>query len=158
MEKSTISNRSTKLFTLSSIYQATQSLLNKKKSDSISLDEETIAKEFWIDLTNGMPDWINVKRGLTDTASLRRDFIHSHGVALHAIGVVGASIIGLPQDVRKEKIELLANMDWSRSNAKLWEGRALVGGRISKNYNNLILTVNAIKKHLEYFCQQRTKD
>lgn len=149
MEKTTISNRSPKLFTLSSIYQATQAILGKKKSDPISSEEETIAKEFWIDITNAMTDWKNVKMKLVDTASLRKEFIHAHGVALHAIGMVGADIVNLPQDARKNKIEAISNIDWSRSNAKVWEGRALVGGRVSKNYNNLILTVNTIKSYLE---------
>jgi DNA sulfur modification protein DndB len=40
-------------------------------------------------------------------------------------------------------------LDWSRDNAKLWEGRALVGGRVSKAHNNVILTANILKKVLK---------
>ena len=40
-------------------------------------------------------------------------------------------------------------MDWSRRNAKLWEGRALIGGKVSKVMTNVILTTNAVKQALE---------
>src|SRR6266850_6235770 len=46
-EKTTISNRSIKLFTLSSIYQGTKALLNKTKHGRISTDEENLAITFW---------------------------------------------------------------------------------------------------------------
>jgi DNA sulfur modification protein DndB len=45
-------------------------------------------------------------------------------------------------------LEKLKGIDWSRSNARLWEGRATIGGRVSKAQNNLTLTVNVIKQML----------
>jgi DNA sulfur modification protein DndB len=42
----------------------------------------------------------------------------------------------------------LEKIDWSRSNARLWEGRALIGGKVSKVTTNVILTTNAIKEAL----------
>jgi DNA sulfur modification protein DndB len=39
----------------------------------------------------------------------------------------------------------LANIDWSRSNTGLWEGRALVGGKVSKSTTNVVLTTNVIR-------------
>ena len=42
----------------------------------------------------------------------------------------------------------LEKIDWSRSNARLWEGRALIGGMVSKVTTNVILTTNVIKKAL----------
>ena len=47
---------------------------------------------------------------------LRRDFIHAHGIALHAIGIAGHSLIKKhPQDWKKY-LKRLENIDWSRSN------------------------------------------
>jgi len=42
----------------------------------------------------------------------------------------------------------LENIDWSRNNAKIWEGRALIGGKVSKVTTNVVLTTNVIKKAL----------
>ena len=48
----------------------------------------------------------------------------------------------------KRRLAKLESIDWSRSNAKLWEGRAMSTGRLSKRLINVGLTGNAIKKHL----------
>ena len=48
----------------------------------------------------------------------------------------------------KAKLKVLARIDWHRSNALVWEGRTMVGGRISKATNNVTLTVNYIKQQL----------
>ncbi|MGH9941523.1 MAG: DNA sulfur modification protein DndB [Pyrinomonadaceae bacterium] len=48
----------------------------------------------------------------------------------------------------KRPLGKLKSIDWSRSNARLWEGRAMIGGRVSKAGHNVTLTTNAIKQHL----------
>ena len=45
--KTTISNRSRKLFTLSGIYQATNKLLDKNKDSDVSDEEAELAISFW---------------------------------------------------------------------------------------------------------------
>jgi hypothetical protein len=49
---------------------------------------------------------------------------------------------------RKAKLKKLANLDWSRSNSRLWEGREMNAGRLSKRNVNVTLTGNLIKQHL----------
>ncbi len=39
-------------------------------------------------------------------------------------------------------------IDWSRRNTQLWEGRALIGGKVSKVTTNVVLTTNVIKQAL----------
>jgi DNA sulfur modification protein DndB len=46
-------------------------------------------------------------------------------------------------------LRLLRTLDWSRTNARLWEGRTMVAGRISKTNVSVMLTANAIKRHLK---------
>lgn len=48
----------------------------------------------------------------------------------------------------KKKIANLKSIDWRRANSRMWEGRALIGGRLSKAHQNVVLTANAIKDHL----------
>ena len=44
-------------------------------------------------------------------------------------------------------MEALRKVDWSRSNP-LWEGKAMLGGRINKTQMNVALTTVAIKQVL----------
>jgi DNA sulfur modification protein DndB len=149
MEKSTISNRSTKLFTLSGIKHASRALLRKTNADKISDQEKNIAREFWDAVAEHIPDWKLVREKKVATADLRQNFIHAHGVALHALGLLGADLLAdRPKDWKK-RLQKLSKIDWSRSNAQLWEGRAMVHGRISKATTNVILTSNLIKRYID---------
>jgi len=47
-----------------------------------------------------------------------------------------------------ESVQGLERIDWSRNNRALWEGRATIGGRVSKATNNVVLTSNVVKQHL----------
>ena len=49
----------------------------------------------------------------------------------------------------KEKLKLLRKINWSRGNAALWEGRAMIGGRLSKASSNVVLTSVALKRTLK---------
>ncbi|MCG3209283.1 MAG: hypothetical protein FOGNACKC_02904 [Anaerolineae bacterium] len=148
-EKTTISNRSHKLFTLSSIYQATAELLKKKgKCPQINKIEGKIAADYWTTLGNIIPEWRLVKEKKISTAELRRDYIHAHGIALQALGIVGATLLAQHPKIWSERIQTLATIDWTRSNTKLWEGRAIINGRISKSQQSILLTVSVLKSAL----------
>lgn len=148
-EKTTISNRSIKLFTLSSIYQGTKALLDKPKHAPVSPEEESLAVDYWIEVTRHIPEWRLAQEKKVSSAELRRDYIHAHGIALHTLGIVGSSLIIADGKKWKERLKRLSKLDWLRSNTKLWEGRAMVGGRVSKAHNNVILTANALKQVLD---------
>lgn len=145
LEKTTISNRSRKMFTLSSIYQATAALLGKaEKNKKITQEEKRLASEYWSAVAENIPDWQLLIRGDVSSSSLRNDFIHAHGIALHSLGILGRAIVSQYPDNWKERLTGLHEIDWSRSNPD-WEGRAMNNGRISKSQMNLALTSNFIK-------------
>jgi len=50
-----------------------------------------------------------------------------------------------PRDWKKF-LKNLESVDWSRSNSSIWEGRATIGGVVSKARTNLMLTSNYLKK------------
>lgn len=150
MERSTLSATSRKLFTLSAIYGATQSLLQGQQYDTIEEAAE-VATSFWEAVRLYFPQWDEVRRGRLLARDLRSDFIHSHGIALQAIGRVGNTVLrGSDSRIPNwdASLEGLATIDWSRANTKLWEGRAIVGGRVTKSGNNVTLTTNALRQHL----------
>jgi DNA sulfur modification protein DndB len=145
-EKTTISNRSVKMFTLSSIYQATEAFLGKNSDLQTNFDScANFASEYWNEVYRNIPEWQWAVEKRVTTAELRKEYIHTHGIALHAIGRAGHSLIEQYPDVWREKLPQLQKMNWSRENTKVWEGRAMVGGRINKSQANLALTTNIIK-------------
>ena len=149
LERTTISNRSLKLFTLSSIYQATAEFLGKTRGDTVSEAEEARAIAFWNVITAHIPDWQRAIRRQVSAAELRQDYVHAHGIALQALAIAGAQAAGLYPDTWAERLSALERMDWSRANRTLWEGRALVGGRITKSTNHILLVANVILSVLD---------
>lgn len=149
-EKTSISNRSRKMFTLSTIYQATAAFLGKNtKVKKITKEEEDLASEYWNEVAKNIPDWQLLIKGEVASSSLRNDFVHAHGIALHALGIVGHDLIEIYPDSWKEQLTKLHAIDWSRSNEKVWEGRAMTNSKISKNHMNLALTANYLKQKLK---------
>ena len=146
--KSTISNRSRKLFTLSSIYQATKRLLTKATGDEVTETENKLAVEFWTQVGKSMPDWQDAMDRKIAPSELRTDYIHAHGLVLQAIAIAGSALIVADKKNWKRRLVKLSEIDWARSNAVVWEGRAIIGGRLSKAQSSVILTANLLKQHL----------
>ena len=149
-EKSSISNRSTKLFTLSSIYNATKVLLDSRKKDDLitELDREK-AITFWNHVTKNMHQWKAAKARKISSALLREEYVHGHGVALQAIGNVGYDITKRYTKKWQSYLKGLSGIDWARSNTKLWEGNALINGRVSKSADSVKRTSIVIKQQLK---------
>ena len=148
MEKSSISNRSTKLFTLSGIKHASRALLRKNRREEILPEEKAFAAEFWSEVVLNIPDWKLAKERKVAATDLRQNFVHAHGVALQAIGIVGADLVATLPEEWKARLKKLRTLDWSRANEELWEGRAMIHGRISKARTNVRLTANLLKSHM----------
>jgi len=146
IEKTNISNRSTKLFTLSSIFQGTVCLLRKpQNSKKVTKKEESLAISFWENVSDNMKDWQLAAEKTVSTHELRQDYIHSHALAMHAIGRLGASLLSTANKDYKKELKKLKKIDWARKNNALWEGRAMIAGKISKSHNSVILTTNHLK-------------
>ncbi|MDB4368529.1 DNA sulfur modification protein DndB [bacterium] len=158
LEKTSISNRSNKLFTLNAIFSSTNTLLGKRPNDDVSGKEQALAVEFWEEVGKNIPDWQMAVDKKVSCADLRKDCIHSHGIALQAIGNAGAALLAEEPKRWKAKLKNLNKLDWARSNKKFWEGRALMKGRVSKALVNVTLTTNAIKKCLTLTLSAREKE
>ena len=148
LEKTTLSARSRRLFTLSAIYHATADLLNDLALEDPN-EAATLALDFWEEVAKHMKEWERVRRGDVTAGEVRQDFIHTHGVVLQALARVGNTLIQRFPKQWKNKLPAISKINWKRSHSKLWEGRTLLGGRVSKSQQNVILTSNAIKQHLK---------
>ena len=147
MEKSSLAPRSRKLFTLSAFYNACADLVEGIASGDL-VHDANLAREFWEEVTRHFPAWSQVREGRMPASEVREGFIHSHGIALQAIGKAGNALLTKHPKDWKKKLAALGKIDWARSNARLWEGRALIGGKVSKVTTNVTLTTNVIKKAL----------
>ncbi len=140
-EKSSLSTRSRKLFTLSSLYTANRDLVRGWEGMEI---EEAVRKvqDFWEELARYIPEWNLVHERKITAGEVRRDFLHSHSLFLQAMARMGHMLI--EEDGWRSRMTKVAEVDWSRSNS-LWEGRSLLNGRLRKSHRNVVLTTNVIK-------------
>jgi len=148
MVRSTISNRSSKLFTFSGLYHATATLLMERAQEPFGM-RLALAADFWSEVAKQIPDWQRAKEHKVTTAELRRDYVHAHALALAALARTGKALLAMGLGSWRRRLRPLATLDWARENTKLWEGRAMLAGRISKARTCVILTGNAIKTHLK---------
>lgn len=148
MEKTSISNRSIKLFTLNSIYQATSVFLRRVGLDAMSEQSYEMAQAFWTALGSVIMEWRQVQSGEASSYWLRANFVHAHGVTLQALGRAGGDLLSAYPDDWERHLACVQTIDWSRTNTELWEGRALVNGRITKGERNIVLVANVVKRSL----------
>lgn len=150
IEKTTMSARSRKLFTLSALYNGTRALLGSLAEDQ-EIQVDVLAdhgREFWEEVAKHLKEWRLVRERIIAASEVRRDFIHSHAIILHALGKAGYDLVREYPNEWAKKLSKLSQVDWSR-NHSLWEGRATIAGRVTKSYQNVTLTTNAIKLILE---------
>lgn len=146
-EKTSLSNRSNKLFTLSGIYHATQELLSNHKGLPIN-QQFDLAKNFWMEIARFIPEWQLAQQGKISGQELRREYISGHTIALIAMGRAGAALIHTEPMEWKTRLAALEHLSWSRSNRQIWERRVMAGDKISNSRNNLILVCNVVKQVL----------
>jgi DNA sulfur modification protein DndB len=146
-EKSSLSKRSRKLFTLSALHFAILEMLPEKELEDFSAASKK-CQEFWELIAAQIPEWNYVRDSKMTSGDVRRDFIHSHAIVLQALGRVGKAVFLLPAREVPKTIKKLRSIDWSRANAVTWEGRAMVGGAMAKSGQNVTLTSNEIKRVL----------
>lgn len=148
MEKSSLAPRSRKLFTLSAFYNACADLVDGLATGNLDSDA-TLARDFWEEVATRFPAWSQVKEGRMPASEVREGFIHSHGIALQALGKAGNALLRQHPDDWRKRLAALEKIDWSRNNAALWEGRSLIGGKVSKVTTNVTLTTNVVKQALK---------
>ncbi|WP_050524077.1 DNA sulfur modification protein DndB [Pseudorhodobacter wandonensis] len=138
LEKKSLSNRTTKLYTLSSLQQAHEWMVGPaaERFGSSTLD---YVVQFWNALYDIMDDWQRLDGGSLNAHDLRQNTVHSHGVLLQSFGVLGGSLIDAFPDTWPEKLQSLSSLDWSRRNATLWEGKVMNDARMNGQRRSVLL-------------------
>lgn len=145
--RSNLPTGSRKLFAFSNLHSAIGTLLHGAGLPDSEDGVDTIVS-FWNAVIAHMPDWQRAGRREVATAELRRDAVHAHGVALEALAVAGARLMIDHPDDWPDRLAGLERIDWSRTNAQLWEGRALLAGRINRSRTSVTMTADLISREL----------
>ncbi|MDA8310867.1 MAG: DNA sulfur modification protein DndB [Actinomycetota bacterium] len=147
-ESSNLSARSRKLFTLSALHTATKALLDGIEEASVERRVD-LAATYWESVAKHFPEWSQVRDRTVSAGEIRRDFISSHGIVLHALGKAGNAMLRESSDPARweRRLRKLQSLDWHRVSPE-WEGRATLGGRVSKGSANVLLTTAAIRRAL----------
>lgn len=144
LEKSSLALRSRRLFTLSSFFNACADLVQGLATGNLE-EDANLARDYWEAVARHFPSWAQVREGRMPASEVRDGYIHSHGIVLQALGKTGNTLLKTSPSKWKGKLAALKDIDWSRSNAKIWEGRAMIGGKVSKATTNIVLTTNVVK-------------
>jgi len=135
LERTSISNRSTKFFTLNGISDATKFLL-RPKSKNLTEDEQKIAAEFWDEVSKNIPEWQLLIEKKVSAFELRVDYVHSHTNFINALGLVGHVLVTQYASSWKEKLKALQKIDWARD-SPVWQGKLMLDGKMLKTKNGI---------------------
>jgi len=142
LEKTSISHRSQKFFTLNGISDATRFLLGPN-SKNPSESEQKLVAEFWDEVSKNMPDWQLLINKKVSPKELRQEYVHAHTNLISALGMAGKVLLNEYRDTWKQKLKGLQKVDWSRDN-KAWNGSLLLDGRLLKNRQGMKNAANQI--------------
>jgi len=145
LERTSISNRSTKFFTLNAIADATRQLL-KPKSKIIPEDQKKLAVEFWDEVSKNMAEWQLLINKKITASELRSKYVHSHTNLFSALGIVGHVLTKKYPFDWKDKLKGLQKIDWTRTNP-VWDGKLIIKGTMMKNKIGIDLAALLILKH-----------
>ena len=143
LERSSISNRSTSLYTLSSLNRANGWLAGK---GAVRFGEDTVGLvvEFWSEVYNQMRDWQRLDAGTLTAWDLRQKTVHAHGVLLQGLGLMGGRLLKERPTDWRSALGQLTTVDWSRRNATLWSGRVMNGSRMNGQMRAVQLGANVL--------------
>jgi DNA sulfur modification protein DndB len=132
-EKSTISNRSKELFTLSGIFHASKLLLRDIPDEEYP---ETVC-EFWNAVARNIPIWQQAKEKTLLPQDFRERYICAHAITLKALGEMGNQLVRSVSDRLQwdEHLRFLRDIQWEKESSEL-QGLVMIEGRISSSTSN----------------------
>lgn len=145
--RSNLTGASRKLFAFSNLHTATATLIEEAGLD-VDAEAPGAVVDFWTRIVTAMPEWQLAGEGKVSAAELRRDRVHAHGIAMEAMAIAGARLMKERPEGWPESLLALGSIDWSRANARLWEGRALLAGRVNRSRTSVMLTADVIHRAL----------
>lgn len=129
-ERTTISNRSKAMFTLSAICTATDELLSGL--DLTTQEKTELAVTFWSAVSAYIKEWNAVCSGQMKASEVRKECICSLSITLVALGYAGHALILAYPNEWAAHLHGLKSIDWRKTNP-IWENLVFVNGRVAAN-------------------------
>jgi DNA sulfur modification protein DndB len=142
---SRISKRSAKFFMHSSLHAACMELCTDITEQNWQ-NQANKAVEFWDELANNLPLWQQAKAHQIKPAD-RANYVLFSAILLKSFAMLGRELLTEHQDW-KLKLKKLQLLNWDRTN-RLWAERCFNKGRMDHSVYSALLTVIALKQHLE---------
>jgi len=146
LEKTTISNRSKNLFTLSGIYYASQFLLR-----GLNMDQENYKKfiiNFFCEVEKKIQIWQIVKNKGIQPCDFRKEHINAHTIFLKAIALVGNALYRKYGQDYLMKLDGLSEIDFRKDNPEL-QGIVMTQGKMVAATANTKLLAEFILRKLK---------
>jgi DNA sulfur modification protein DndB len=129
-----LSARSAKFVTLSSLYDANVQLLGKlpeQVDDDEMSQRASLAVDYWTAVMDNIPDWVRVARDELQPRDVRTENITSSAVVLWALGSAGRALLAeYPNPIEwKARLAHLKEIDWRKQNPE-WQGICMLGSDI----------------------------
>lgn len=144
-EKTTISNRSPALFTLSGIYYSSMSLISNLDP---GFNKEHIIVSFWNELAKHIRIWQLAKEKQISADQFRKEFICAHTIFLRAFGIVGNKLLHKYPGNWEKRLLRLDNVDWRKDN-EVYTGMVIINGKINGSRNSIAALVKYLENILE---------
>ncbi len=152
-ERSTLPTKSTCLFTLLALYEATNEYFDALYA---GVDQATIlfddklatAVEFWTAVSSRIKEWEAVRTGRMSSMELRQKTISTHSVTLRAIGATGGQLRLTDEKHWKQRLTALSSVDFNKANPE-WLNTVVVSGSVISSRQARIAAKVIMRKKLK---------
>lgn len=145
-ERDNLGKNSSKLFTLNNIYKANKRII---KSVEVTESDRRFLFDFWNSVVLNIVEWQELMNKDIAKSELRQNYILCLNITIASFGKIGAYFYSNPKVNMNKSLKKLRKVDWSRSNMKDWEGRAIdAKGKVLSNELAVDLISNRIKQLL----------
>ncbi|HAF2128881.1 TPA: DNA sulfur modification protein DndB [Salmonella enterica] len=142
---SRISKRSAKFFMHSSVHAACMELCPDITEKNWQQQAEK-AVEYWDELASNLPLWQQAKNHQIKPAD-RANYVLFSAILLKSFAMLGNELL-TEHTNWKPLLKKFQGLNWSRTN-KLWMERCFNKGRMDHSVHSALLTLNALKQHLQ---------
>lgn len=144
-EKDILGKYSSKLFTLSTFYNANKRII---RSTKLNAETEAYLIEYWTLICENLLPWKQLMSHEISKVDLREQYIVTQSVVIQVLGRLGSALRQCAPEILRSTLHRLQNIDWRRE-ATAWQGRVIkANGRVINNEEAIILTCNYLKKQL----------
>ncbi len=154
-ERMSIGLRSSKLITMSALYDANEELLGSKieKPGTPQFKKKLAqATSYWNVVAEVIEDWKRVKDLELAAQALRQEKINTHTVVLRALGGLGNTLFEHYPKVWQTHLLDLKDIDWRKSVGSrvnpLWDNVCIVAGSVVSNRQARVATQAVLKDWL----------